>query len=148
MQRSRPGEFTTCELTSTSPRSAVKSPAMIRINVVLPQPLGPSSETNSFLRMARKILYSATRPGLRGSFCSKKILERRRTSSIHQTCRPLAIRNPERLFSAAQFLESTVNEPPIEKLRVRHRRFEIADLFEEVHREVIRRFGNIAVDPP
>src|SRR6187549_3002293 len=98
MQRSRPGEFTTCELTSTSPRSAVNSPAMIRISVVLPQPLGPSSDTNSFLRMAREILYSATRPGLRGSFCSKKILERRRTSSIHQTYRRLGIRNPEALI--------------------------------------------------
>src|SRR5215471_10495368 len=119
MQRSRPGEFTVCEFTSTSPRSAVNNPAMIRIKVVLPQPLGPSNETNSFFRIVSEILYNATRPGLPGSFCSKKIFERRRTSSIRKTYRQLAIQGTQRLFSAAQFLERAVDEPAVEKLRVR-----------------------------
>src|SRR2546428_13737519 len=56
---------------------------MILIKVVLPQPLGPRSETNSFFRMAREILYRATNPGFRESFSSKKTLLSCRTSNIH-----------------------------------------------------------------
>src|SRR5262249_36418143 len=65
-----------------------------------------------------------------------------------QTYRQLAIQGTKRLFSAAQFLERAVDEPAVEKLRVRHRRFEITDLFEEFHREIIRSLGNLAIDAP
>src|SRR4051812_20887993 len=45
--RSGPGPLTSRPSTTTCPSSFGSRPAMIRSNVVLPQPDGPSSETNS-----------------------------------------------------------------------------------------------------
>src|SRR5215470_17779655 len=146
MQRSRPGSVTARPRTSTTPRSAGIKPAMIRIKVVLPQPLGPSSDTNSFFRMETETLYSATSPGLRGSFCSKKTLLSCRTSSI-QPPKPWNGRGSRRSLSP-EFLDRPVNKAPVEEILERYRCFEVTDFLEKLDGVVVGFFREIPIDTP
>ena len=53
------GRRSACQV--TLPASGVSSPAMMRSNVVLPDPLGPTSDTNSPCAMARSMPRSTWR---------------------------------------------------------------------------------------
>src|SRR6516162_6351938 len=59
--RSVPGSLTARLSSSTSPSLACSRPAMMRKNVVLPQPDGPTTEMNSPRSIARLMLRSASR---------------------------------------------------------------------------------------
>src|SRR5436190_1350989 len=129
-------------------------PATTRISVVLPQPLGPSRQTNSRLRTENETLCSATRPGLRGSFCSKKTLLSCLASSIanRDSCLSLVpagarVAITSQLLSP-QLLQRAVDKAAIEKLVERHGIFEEADLFQEIYGEVVGSFREVAVDAP
>src|SRR3984957_4594669 len=59
--RSEPGSFTERPSSSTSPDEARSRPATMRKNVVLPQPLGPTTEMNSPRSTSRLMPRSASR---------------------------------------------------------------------------------------
>ena len=58
----RPGPVTATPSTSTSPAVASTSPAMMLSSVVLPQPLRPTSVTNSFSATASSMPSSTAAP--------------------------------------------------------------------------------------
>src|SRR5580692_4643484 len=58
--RSRPGSFTARPSSNTSPAVACSSPATMRRKVVLPQPLGPTTEMNSPRSTSRLMPRSAS----------------------------------------------------------------------------------------
>src|SRR5579862_167266 len=60
--RSVPGSRTARPSSSTSPEDACSRPATMRKNVVLPQPLGPTTEMNSPRATSRLMPRSASRP--------------------------------------------------------------------------------------
>ncbi len=59
--RSRPGPVTIASSTEMVPPSAASKPETIRKNVVLPQPLGPTSATNSPSLIVTEISRSTSR---------------------------------------------------------------------------------------
>src|SRR6185369_15155156 len=154
MQRSRPGAVTALPSTRISPRSGRMRPAITRIRVVLPQPEGPSRQTNSLLRTENETLCSATRPGLRGSFCSKKTLLSWLTSSINIVTRARCACSSEHESRSggslllAELLHGAIDEAPVEKLVVRHRIFEEPHFLQKIDGEVVRALREVAVDAP
>src|ERR1700757_950598 len=91
--------------------------------------------------------WSATSPGLRGSFCSKNTLLSCRTSSMHPSTNPETCLGSCSLLPA-EFFDRPVNKAPVEEILERYRCFEITNFLEKLNCEVVGFFGDVSVNAP
>ena len=98
-ERSGPGRSTSLPPTVTVPVEGKSSPAAMRINVVLPQPDGPTTATNSRSSTLRSMRSSARKPVL-GS--PKRLVMPVKTMSLMQAM-------PQRLLTARSAARSATS---------------------------------------